>query len=197
MNEFDTHTDTARLGVRAIASRKPVSETSSSAMSLTSASAALGVALAAVIGGGNFVSYSGASGAGRSVTIEQHRVVFKPAQRATADDRDEFLIKPAWLARAMAKLDSLSAEQVLEEESLEAARGLLNALAEWSMKPSRIVDTAEQTISIWLVTDATKVRIECCDDGQYLVSRLHEVPPTHDECQSLASVLDCLIALEA
>tara|TARA_R110002073_G_scaffold329479_2_gene511966 strand:+ start:10380 stop:10970 length:591 start_codon:yes stop_codon:yes gene_type:complete len=101
---------------------------------------------------------------------------------------------PGWLPRAMTKLERLNADG-LDAQSYEAAKELLNSLALNDIKPARIVSTAEDTVAVWIKSPTVKIRIEACDDGEFVMSRLHEEPPSHDEFSDATAVITEIAAL--
>lgn len=94
------------------------------------------------------------------------------------------------------KLEHLRGEGLVTA-SYSAAHELLIELALHGINPGRIVATAEDTVSVWLWTDRrhSKLRIEACEDGEFVVTHIGVAKLTHTECRVVADVLDLLTPL--
>jgi hypothetical protein len=91
-----------------------------------------------------------------------------------------------WYPRACHKLDSLNFEG-LNPVSYMSAAELLAILMKCNLKPNRIVRTAETLISLWFTEWAVSFRVECCEDGAFVISTMG-LNPTHTEHGTAAEV---------
>ena len=91
-----------------------------------------------------------------------------------------------WYPRACHKLDSLNFEGMNPVSYMSAAE-LLAILGKCNLKPNRIVRTAETLISLWFTEWAVSFRVECCEDGAFVISTMG-LNPTHTEHSTAAEV---------
>ena len=103
------------------------------------------------------------------------------------DRARELEAKDDWFPRATRKLDSLNFEGVNPVSYMSAAE-LLGLLDKCNLKPGRIVRTAEGHISFWFSDGEVKVRVEACEDGEFVISTLG-LNSTHTEYKTAAEVM--------
>lgn len=125
--------------------------------------------------------------------MKRFRTAFHPDVVAVmlAELRGQPAPKPInhWADRARLRLKTLNYKG-LNEASYQGAKNLIQELARIKMKPDRIVRTADNLISFWL-SDGNKVRIEACEDGEFVLSILNiDGPHSHTEFKTASDVAD-------
>ena len=102
--------------------------------------------------------------------------------------------KEHWFKKSFATLDALGPEEDIPYVVVQNAKCLLKALLAAGIEPTRIVDTYERTIAIWVQYNNQKLRIEAFAKEEFLVSNLtSSTQPTHEVYRTAREVYDFLI----
>ena len=94
---------------------------------------------------------------------------------------------PEWYPRALDKLKTLRDDT--DPSSYSGMHQLLTALGWAGFKPERIVGTADKLVALWFGHRPCKLRVECCEDGAYVLSDLSVSPGVHTEFEDPQSVV--------
>lgn len=77
--------------------------------------------------------------------------------------------KPDLKTRALAKLKTMQDE--VDPRSYQRAQTMLTLLIQAGVTPGRIVATADRLVAIWFSEGLLKMRIEACEDGEFVLSK--------------------------